>query len=151
MACAVCALLAKISRIRDDLSMIFTLNSSSRIFVCFPVRSSSKMASSISLASMNSLISSAFPFPMKVLLSGWGSFWINRSIVLAPAVSARNSASPPDRYLFPVDQAERGCAASPALTRLSLEPISDVRFTPRSGHPERRNRCPLSARSGRSS
>jgi hypothetical protein len=35
-------------------------------------------------------------------------------------VPARNWASPPDRYLFPVNQAERGCAGSLRPAGLSL-------------------------------
>ena len=70
-AWAVLALLAKISSIKSLRSMVLTLSSFSIFCICEPVSSSSKITRLIfPLSKMYCLISSSFPLPTKILLSG---------------------------------------------------------------------------------
>ena len=95
---AVCARLAKMSRIRLDRSRILICSSFSILATCFDERSSSKIAIPISFFSTNSLISASFPWPTNVRGLGFSTFWVKRATTCAPAVSARNSSS--SRYSF---------------------------------------------------
>ena len=127
LAFAVCALMAKMSRIRLVLSRIFTLSSCSIFLICFAESSSSKItiptgwygtgsgsspsfvnsvsgkytsprSALSSQSSIYALISSSFPLPTYVTLDGPFTLCVNLFTVTAPAVSARNSSS--SRYSF---------------------------------------------------
>ena len=102
-ASAVWALMAKMSRMSEVRSSIFTFSSFSILRICFAESSSSKMTipTSLSLSSssfINCLISSSLPCPTYVTELGPLSRWVNLLTVTAPAVSARNSSS--SRYSF---------------------------------------------------
>ena len=93
-ASAVRALLAKISRIRLVRSRTFLpFSSLSRFLICVGLNSSSKMIKSMSFSSTYVLISSNFPLPIKVAVTGLSKFCVNIFTVSAPAVSARNASS----------------------------------------------------------
>jgi hypothetical protein len=62
--------------------------------------------------------------------------------------SAVNRAHSKDMPLPRGEWVESGCAGSLSRTRLSLEPISDVRSTPESGRHRSRKQCRLSANNG---
>ena len=101
LAWAVLARLANMSRIRSLRSMVLTFSSFSIFWICEPVSSSSKMTMLIfPFKAMYCLISSSFPFPTNVLLSGCGSFCVKRLTAIAPAVSARKASS--SRYSFTI-------------------------------------------------
>ena len=98
LALAVCARLAKISRMRLVRSSIFTCNSRSIFSTCFDDKSSSKMTMPISFSSMYAFISDSFPDPTKVRELGVSSRCRNFFTGNAPAVSAKKASSL--RYSF---------------------------------------------------
>ena len=95
--------MAKMSRMSDVRSSIFTCSTFSMLRICFADSSSSKITmpmgrSASSSASMYSRISSSLPVPTYVTELGPPTRCVKRFTVTAPAVSARNSSS--SRYSF---------------------------------------------------
>ena len=92
-AWAVCARLAKMSRISSVRSSTFRPIASSRLRVCPGLRSLSKTTRSASLAAASVLSSSTLPLPRYVVASGASRRWVNRPTTRTPAVSASPSSS----------------------------------------------------------
>ena len=124
LALAVWARLAKMSRMRLVRSSTFTRNTFSIFDTCLGLRSSSKIARLMSLASMYWAISSSLPFPTKVVRLGASHFCVNFFIVIAPAVSARKSSS--SRYSLARASFCSG-VMSPTSTALSSSTVLTLR------------------------
>ena len=120
LACAVLALLAKISSIRLLLSNIFdfSLKIFSIFLICVGDKSSSKIITETSFDLAKEYTSSIFPFPKKVFLSGLESFCINFFIGLAPAVFAKKASS--SRYSF-VCSSDDSNVTRPTNTAFSIK------------------------------